>query len=213
MIHTLNASQLETLSGIVAESARQATKSLSLWLGKDVRVLVDPLEQTSLEAATEALGAPDETICACCMRVSGGMQGHLLLSFDDPSGLAMCDALLEEREPAENWSELEISAANETTNIVGCAFLNALAKLFAEEHSPVGSEAALRIGSLMPTPPLFARDYAAAIMQFLLLDQASEVDSVLLAKTHFFVDATPVSWQLLLIPDAPSLLTLSEKLR
>ena len=103
--------QLSSLSAIVRESAISATESLSIWLGRDVRVEVDPLAQIALEDATESIGPVDETVCACCMRVSGRFQGHLVFSFDDQSGLALCDALLSRATGSIEWGELEISAA------------------------------------------------------------------------------------------------------
>ncbi len=209
-MNLLDESQLRVLSTIVRESAESATESLSLWLGRDVRVEVDPLEQIALGTAIESIGPVDGTVCACCMRVSGRFQGHLVLSFDDQSGLALCDALLSRTTDVTEWGELEISAAMESTNIVGCAFLNCLSKFFAGATQQVERDSGC--DSLIPTPPVFVRDYAACIMQFILLDQASDFDTVLIAKTHFFFDQTPVAWQLILIPDARSLDVIAERL-
>jgi hypothetical protein len=46
------------------------------------------------------------------------------------------------------------------------------------------------------------RDYAAAIMQFTLMDQASASETALVAQTKFTIDDIPMVWRLLLIPDA-----------
>jgi chemotaxis protein CheC len=209
----LNDQQRTALESIFRQSATEASRSLSSWLGRDVRVAVDPLEQLPFASVTELMGNDDETVCACCMRISGRLSGHLALSFDDASGLSLCAALLdaistEGVRPAVGegsvWGELEISAATETANIVGCAFLNALAvhlPSVATADGVNGDRSQQRDGSCLPSPPIFVRDYAAAIMEFLVLDQALECESVLVAKTHFSIDRTPVSWQLLLIPD------------
>ena len=170
---------------------------------------MERMEQVSLEVATELLGPVDSTVCACCMRVSGGVIGQLILGFDDASGLMLCDALLPRETESSEWGELEVSAAMETTNIVGCAFLNALSQIFPiSKPADGGSENATWI----PSPPVFVRDYAASIMQFALIDQASEFDQVLVAKTEFTMDGTAVGWRLLLVPDAASLDRLSRDL-
>lgn len=199
---TLSEQQLETLSEICRYGAEDASEALSKWLGREIRVLVENVEQATMEVAAELLGPADTTVCACCMRVAGGLNGQLLLGFDDASGLMLCDALLARTSPATEWGELETSAAMETTNIVGCAFLNALAKVFpaSTHHSDNADEP-----SWIPTPPMFVRDFAASIMQFALVDQTCSFDQVLIAKTQFTIDSTPIGWRLLLIPDAESL--------
>jgi len=208
-VNSLNEQQLNSISTIVRFGATDASRALSSWLGREVRVSMERMEQVSLEVATELLGPVDSTVCACCMRVSGGVIGQLILGFDDASGLMLCDALLPRETESSEWGELEVSAAMETTNIVGCAFLNALSQIFPiSEPADDGSENATWI----PSPPVFVRDYAASIMQFALIDQASEFDQVLVAKTEFTMDGTAVGWRLLLVPDAASLDRLSRNL-
>jgi chemotaxis protein CheC len=193
----------------------EASQSLSRWLERDVRVSVDSLEQVDLESATGLVGPADETVCACCMRIAGSIQGHLMLSFDDASGFAIRDALIAGQasrgSPSDTaWDEMATSAVLETANIVGCAFLNSLS-----EHMPRRTEA-LAVDTptqaCIPSPPIFVRDFAASIMEFVLLDQIDEIDSVLMAKTHFSIEGTPVTWQLLLLPDKQCLNAIAESL-
>lgn len=221
----MDAKQLASLTGIVQQSADEATDSLSRWIGRAVKVSVDPLEETSLERALDLIGQNDSTVCACCMRVSGSLRGHLILSFDDASGLALRDALISGSLPTQDsqaaspaqpehpaaeaiWGELETSVVMETANIIGCAFLNALSERIPWETRSIAGDAVP--GSCMPSPPVFIRDFAASIMQFVLLDQSTEVESVLIAKTHFSIERAPVSWQLLLLPDSDSLRAIRE---
>ena len=201
-MNLLNEKQLETLTSYLRVGASEASRALSTWLGRDVQVAMEQLEQVSLEIATEQLGPSDEVVCACCMRVSGGVSGQLLLGFDDASGLMLCDTLLTRETRSTNWGELEISAAMETTNIVGCAFLNSLSSVFPKPTSEHDLGESQTDPTWIPSPPAFVRDYAAAIMQFALMDQACEFDAVLVAQTKFAVDNMPIGWRLLLIPDA-----------
>jgi len=208
-VKSLNKQQLESISTIFRFGATDASRALSSWIGREVRVSMERMEQVSLEVATELLGPADDTICACCMRFSGGVIGQLLLGFDDASGLMLCDALLPRETESSEWGELEVSAAMETTNIVGCAFLNALSQIFPRTETTEGSS---ENATWIPSPPVFVRDYAASIMQFALVDQAREFDQVLVAKTEFTMDGTAVGWRLLLVPDAASLDRLSRDL-
>ena len=93
-MNSLTEQQLDSISMIVRFGATDASRALSSWLGREVRVSLDRLQQVSLEKATELMGAVDSEVCACCMQVSGGVNGRLLLGFDDTSGWMLCDALL-----------------------------------------------------------------------------------------------------------------------
>jgi len=212
-MNSLNGQQLETLTSYIRVGASDASRALSTWLERNVGVSVEQLSQVSLETAAEQLGPVDETVCACCMRVSGGISGQLLLGFNDASGLMLCDTLLSRETPGTAWGELEISAAMETTNIVGCAFLNSLSGIFPALNPDQDLGDPSGASTWIPSPPVFVRDYAAAIMQFALMDQVCEFDAVLVAQTKFTIDDMPIGWRLLLIPDAQVLDHLARTLR
>jgi chemotaxis protein CheC len=201
-MNILSEKQLHALLSIVRVGMSEASRSLTTWLQRDVHVSVEEVKQVSLEIATELLGPGDMTVCACCMRVSGGINGQLLFGFDDASGLTLCDALLSRSVKSTEWGELEMSAAMETTNIIGCAFLNAIAQVFPKITD---DQLHNKDSAWIPTPPVFVRDFAASIMQFAMIDQVSESDRVLVVETQFTIGNTPINWRLLLVPDAESL--------
>lgn len=200
-MNALTSQQLEYLGTLIEEGSAEASRALSTWLGREVTVRVEQVNQVSLDAAVEKLGAASDVVCAGCMRFSGTISGQLLLGFDDKSGLLLCDMLLTQNPSNEQWGELSISAAMETTNIVGCAFLNSLSRAFPYQTG-IMRESDHPNNTLLPTPPAFVRDYAAAIMQFALMDQVTHFDTVLIAETKFTIAETPIKWHLLLIPDA-----------
>lgn len=211
-MNELTQHQLAQLGDLIRVGSNDASIALSTWLARDVKVRVEQLQQVSLETAVEQLGPVAQVVCACCMRVTGGINGQLLLGFDDASGLLLCDMLLNRESPSTQWGDLEVSAAMETTNIVGCAFLNSLSQVFPTSSTPEQRQDDSPPSTWIPTPPAFVRDFAAAIMQFALMDQACEFDAVLLAQTKFTIDETPIKWQLLLIPDADDLARLGKVL-
>jgi chemotaxis protein CheC len=200
-MNDLNETDLAKISSYFRQGAIDASRALSAWLGREVCVSLNEFQQLSLEMATESLGPSDETTCACCMRFSGGMNGQLLFGFDDLSGLQLCDMLLSQELSATQWGELEISAAMETTNILGCAFLNSLANsITTQDAIALALHGANK--AWIPTPPVFVRDFAASIVQFALMDQVCEFEFVLMANTQFSIDNQPIGWRLILIPDA-----------
>jgi len=208
---TLSQPQMEQLTELFRCGASDASQALSVWLGRHASVCVDQLKQLSLDEATESLGPADAILCACIMGVTGGISGQMLFCFDEESGLLLCDLLLGRdgvvgRDGvATEWGELETSSAMETANIVGCAYLNSLANAMPSFSSPVADCLGKTSHGWVPTPPQFVRDFAASILQFAVMNQATEFDTVLVAQTRFQIDDQPVAWTLLLIPDANSL--------
>ena len=68
------------------------------------------------------------------------------------------------------------------------------------------------MSELLPSPPKFSRDFAGSLLEFALMGQAIASDQVLVVRTKFEIDATPLNWTLLLVPDAETVLRLPELL-
>lgn len=210
-MNPLTTAQLDRLTALFHAGAADASTALSRWLVRDARVQVNSIEQLSIAEASSLLGASDVPWCACVMGVEGFLTGKMLFCFDDASGLQLCRYLIDESsdsigngsngevEPMQ-WSELETSAARETANIVGSAYVSSLTESMSS-------------GPLLPTPPIFVREYAASLIEFAIMDQMVNSDQVLFTRTQFYIDGTPILWSLLLIPDATSLEVLSDWLK
>ena len=194
----LSAEQLRMLKIIFAKGAEDASRTLSKWLRSGIRLTVDEVEQVPLVEATELLGISDALITSCVMGLSGRWTGKLIIAFEDRSGLALVDMLtMRPLGSSVEWGEMECSAALETANILGCAYLNSLAN-----HLPGQQGGAAEI---VPSPPAFLRDYAASVLEAALMEQAAVSDDVLLIRTQFTRDSTQLSWHLFFVPDPDSL--------
>lgn len=186
------------LKMILERGAENAEQALSKWLGRAVRLEVGEVEQVELETATEAIGPGETLVAACTMLLSGGLSGQLILVFEDRAGLALADMLLNQPIGTTTaWEDLQRSAAQETANIVGCAYVNALAS-----HLPGGLE------TITPGPPEFRHEFAASLLEFALIDQAARTDQVLLIHTRFHAEGSELDWSLVLVPTAAALDTL-----
>ncbi|MEM9658516.1 MAG: chemotaxis protein CheC [Planctomycetota bacterium] len=184
--------------------AADASRALAKWVGKPSVVRMDALQQLPLEEATTLLQASESPVCFCSAELVGFLGGQMILVFDDSSGLAIADLLLDQTLGTTNqWSELATSAVLETTNILGCAYLNSL----SENCRRPGNASAL-----LPSPPTFHRDFAESLLQFALLGQAVASDLALVAQTDFEIDGAPINGTMLLIPDASSMSRLPELL-
>lgn len=203
----LTENQLATLTAIIRAGMVDASKAMSIWLERTISIEVEPIKQISLALATEQLGTGDEAIYVCWMRVAGPAQGQLLLGFDNRSGLSLCNLLLNLPSLSESWGELEKSAVMETTNIVGCAFLNTLHRVLSKRDMEAGGASLEenpeqeQDATCIPSPPVFICDYAAAIMQFVLADQFSTQDAAIVAKTELWISPLTTPWHFMFIPD------------
>ncbi|MFO0951953.1 MAG: chemotaxis protein CheC [Isosphaeraceae bacterium] len=203
---TLSETQKRLLATIFERGAESAAQALSSWLGRPVHLAVSEVEQVPLEEASEVLGPGDSLVACCAMALSGSLEGQILLVFEDRAGLALADLLLQQ--PAgtsTSWGELERSAAMETANIVGCAYLNSLA---AHMPTPAGSAS-----PLVPGPPSFRHEFAASLLEFAVMDQAATTDRVLLINTQFRAEQTRLDWSLLFVPSGDSLRALLESMK
>ena len=201
----LNAFQVAALESAFHQGSIDASQALARWIGKPSVVEIDSLEQLPLPEATGLLAVGDEPICFCSVELNGLLTGEMILAFDDASGMRLADMLLGQPQgTTDQWTEMATSAALETTNILCCAYLNSLSERFSQVGKSSG---------LLPSPPRFNRDFAESLMEFALMGQAVTSDQVILARTTFQIDATPVNWTLLFVPDAQSMSRLPELLR
>ena len=150
--------------------------------------------------------------------VTGRLTGLILLVFEDLSGFALVDLLLHQAiGTTTSWGELEQSGAKETTNIIGCDYVNALAThlpAIGAASSEVANETKNAGGELVPTPPTFVQEFAGSLLQFALMEQAIELDQVLLVHSQFRVGSQGLNlnWTLLFIPSRESLHVLAASL-
>jgi chemotaxis protein CheC len=207
----LSETQRRLLRMIFERGAESASQALSKWLGEDVRLSVVEVEQVELTAAAEVLGPPEGLVAACGMGLRGALGGQILLAFEDKAGLGLVDALLSQPVgTSTGWGEIEVSAMQETTNIVGCAYLNALASHLPETFFKDREEGE----ELIPTPPTFLCEFAGSLVEFAIMDQALELDRVLLIQTEFATSRSDLSLNgaLLFIPDRTTLASLAAAL-
>jgi len=187
------------LAAIFHHGTADASKALSKWLSRPATLSVERLETLPIAEAAAVMGSAATLICSCAMRIDGAIGGLLLLAADDDAGLSLADTLLERPSgTSTSWGDLERSAVVETANIVGCAYLNAICAALG----PAGT------AGILPSPPVFLRDFPAAVMEAVLMEQPDLSDIVLLARTVFRIAGTPIGCELVFLPDAAGIAAL-----
>ena len=158
-------SQLSRIDAAFKQGAADASVALGKWLGVPSLITIESVNQQPMSAAPGLLGQTDDVVCFCVMNLTGSLSGYLVLSFDDASGLALADLLLKRPTGSSTeWDEVAQSAALETHNIVGCAYLNTPAQQIWSDS--------VQDRELIPSPPSFFRDFAESLLQSVLMDQA-----------------------------------------
>jgi chemotaxis protein CheC len=178
---------------IFRHAAVEASAALSTWLGRPTTISINEVAALPLHDAVGMLGAGDTPLVACAMHITGPFTGLLVLTCDDASGLALAEMILAGAGQTDGgWGELQQSALVETANIIGCAYLNTVAR------PTVAGDAA----AIMPSPPWFVRDYAATVMESIVMTQAASSDTVFLTHSDFSIEGSPVTCSLIFVPEA-----------
>ena len=170
------AHQLQTnVSQIVAHALKVAADGLARWLGH-------PIEAEDVVTAPVSLAAPHEVMCCCTMPVDVAIgpdlesapalemrsAGRLLLAWRSEEAAWLIDQSLHRQGTSPDqstWGDLERSAIAETSNVVGCEFLNAIAKSVREiSKTDV---------ALMPDPPFVDQQLAGSWMDAAIIEVES----------------------------------------
>jgi len=187
----------QALRTIAVNGAYEASRSLSKWFKRGIRVTTDGFTQISITEMADIAGQPDEPIIAAYMPLTGDLDGHLLMTFPQDTTFRLIDLLLEQPEGTTTTiGELEMSCIQETANIVAATFMNSFSgglKIRAE-----------------PGAPVCTQDMASAVIQSMLTEQAMVSDEVLLTKSDFLLDDLWIDIGLFLIPTPESYRVIAE---
>lgn len=199
----LSNSQLLRLAEALHLGATEASRAMATWLSVPSLIEFDTVDQVPISGAPVVLGGADETLCFCSMELTGSLTGLIIFAFDDSCGLSLSDLLLDRPVgTATDWGDVEQSAALETANIIGCAYLNSLTKHLTESSGDTLQ--------LLPSPPTFRREFAESMLQTVFFGQAIASDFIFVAKATFQIRAELLNWSMLFVPDAPSMSRLRE---
>lgn len=189
----MTAHSLTQQQEIFRHAAVEASAALSKWLGRSTTIAINEVAALPLSEAVGMLGAGDAPLVACAMHITGPFTGLLVLTCDDASGLALAEMILAGAGQSDGaWGDLQQSALVETANIIGCAYLNTVARPTVSG----GGDA------IMPSPPWFVRDYAATVMESIVMTQAATSDTVFLTHSDFLIEGSPVTCSLIFVPEA-----------
>lgn len=183
---------VEVLQQLFGAATHEASAAMCQWTNSLITLTLDKVLAIPLEDVCAELKLGDEMLTMVVMSLDNEIGGSMVLAFDEENGRQLAASLLgSASESASEWSEMEISALNETGNILGCAYMNAITRLLNYQ--------------LIPSIPYFIRDYGASVVEQAVLGQAS-CDKVLICRTGFHRQAQDanrrqeLSWWVLFVP-------------
>lgn len=187
LVHAENTSKMQLLKQLFASATHDASAAMCCWTNSLITLTLDEVCELPLADACLEMNLGDERLTMVVLVLEGEIGGAMLLAFSEEDGRRLAAALLQ-TEPGSGpeWNDMETSALNETGNILGCAYMNAITRLIDRQ--------------LVPSVPYFVQDYAASVLQQALVTQASGRDTVLICRTGFHCENENLSWRVLFIP-------------
>lgn len=194
--------QLDALKEIANIGAGHATTALSQLTKQPIMIEVPEITVTRIEDVPDLMGDADAPVVAVLTHMLGDLTGRTLLMLPEREALVLCD-LLSGREVGvtEIFGEMEQSSVKEAANILGGAYMNALADFMGM--------------MLLPSVPSLVVDLAGAVLTTAYLSFGHEHDFVLCAQTDFAFQKVgyTLRGQFMLLPDTASLKAIFDAIR
>jgi chemotaxis protein CheC len=189
---TLGPRELDALQELATIGCGHALTALGKLMGRRIEMDVpEAWVGRAAGAISDFLGALGQDLVAVGVRLEGLLSGHLVLALPERDAERLATALGYPVPGPGGWGALAESAVMESGNIVGSAFVSALARV-------VG-------GKLLLSVPTLARGGGTACLDQLV---AREAGKVALA-TRFTTDGpAALEGLILVLPDPASLLDL-----
>ncbi len=182
--------QLDILKEIGNIGAGHAATALSSLIHKPIDMKVPKVEILSFNEITNFIGGDELPVVALYFRVEGDIPSNLFFIMTVDSAKNLLYELLGTN-ANESFSDFEISALKEISNILTGSYLSSLADFTK-----------LR---LIPTVPAFAVDMVAAVLSYGLIQMGNYGDVALLIDTRFFENNSDLTGYFFLLPDPDSI--------
>lgn len=188
----LNEIQLDVLKEIGNIGSGNASTALSAMIGKEIQIKMPSVRTLGFQEAIDANGSPEDIVGAILIRLKGDIQGMILLLIEkDFADIVLAAFFGESNADLLNLSENDQSALSEVGNIMGSAYIGAIATL---SGLVIGVDA-----------PRFSADMLGAIMSVPIIEFGEVGDKLLCIDKSIEIDGVSVKSNMLLIPTVDSL--------
>lgn len=188
---------LTTLSSVAQDGAIRAGRGLSGLMGQEIAIHIPSVRMGTKADACDAVGGEESVVLGAYLSIAGDITGHVMLLFPLARALECVDLMCGQPPGTTTEAdELAESAIGELGNIVGSAFVNAL----ADKVNLI----------LHPSPPTVLNDMAIALVESIYAAVLSQGGDVAMIDTVFEDQSGRTSGLLILAPDPTCLDKLQE---
>ena len=188
---------VQTLTRVAGDGAVRASRGLSGLMGQEITIHVPSVRLGTKADACDAVGGPETLVLGAYLSLDGDITGHVMLLFPVRRALDCVDLMCgQEKGTTTEPDELAESAIGELGNIVGSAFVNAL----ADETNLI----------LHPSPPTVVSDMAIALVESVYAAVLSQGGEVVMIDTVFEDSTGKTAGLLIVAPDPSCLVRLQE---
>ena len=195
---TLTADRLvESLSEVAREGATRAGRAITGLMGQRILIHVPNVRLGTKVDACGAVGGEEAIVLGAYLTITGDITGHVMLLFPIERAFECVDLMCgQPPHTTRDIDEITESAIGELTNIVGSAFVNALAD---------------RAGLILhPSPPTICHDIAIALVESIYAEVLSQDGDVVMIDTVFEDQKGRTAGLLIVAPDPPTLHRIAE---
>lgn len=190
---------LDVLTEVGNIGSGNASAALSNMINKSVEVEMPQVKIVSFQEATDQSGGAEQIVAGTMTRMSGGMEGMILLLMDRDFVNAVVGSFFNsDVQGLLHLSEHEISAITEVGNIMCGAYVSAVGQLSGIE---------VKLES-----PCFHVDMMGALMSVPVIEFGEVGDKILYIDKTLSIDGKRMNTKLFLIPTIESLQKLMGKL-
>lgn len=183
---------IQTLSSVAKDGATRAGRGLSGLMGQEIAIHVPNVRVGTKADACDAVGGEESLVLGAYLSISGDITGHVMLLFPEGRALECVDLMCGQKPGTTTEAdELAQSAIGELGNIVGSAFVNAL----ADDLNLI----------LHPSPPTILHDMAIALVQSVYAEVLSQGGEVVMMDAVFEDQKGRTAGLLIVAPDPASI--------
>lgn len=180
------------LTLVANDGAARAGRGLSGLMGQEIAIHVPNIRVGTKSDACDAVGGEESVVIGSYLSISGDITGHVMLLFPEPRALECVDLMVGQAPGTTTEpDEMACSAITELGNIVGSAFVNAL----ADQLNLV----------LHPSPPQLLHDMAIALVESVYAEVLSQDGDVVMMDAVFEDQKGRAAGLLIVAPDPVSL--------
>lgn len=183
---------IETLTVVAKDGATRAGRGLSGLMGQEIAIHVPNVRLGTKTDACDAVGGEESLVLGAYLSITGDITGHVMLLFPEGRALECVDLMCGQKPgTTTDADEFAQSAIGELGNIVGSAFVNAL----ADDLNLI----------LHPSPPTILHDMAVALVESVYAEVLSQGGDVVMMDAVFEDQKGRTAGLLLVAPDPASI--------